>query len=61
MILQGDLFYYGEGEPFPPSGRETMNRYFSRWLADHGFAPKAVYGVHDAGAAGPAALALAAR
>ncbi len=61
LILQGDLFYYGEGDPFPPSGRETMNRFFSRWLAARDFAPKAVYGVHYAGAAGPAALALAAR
>jgi glyoxylase-like metal-dependent hydrolase (beta-lactamase superfamily II) len=61
LLLQGDLFYYSEGDPFPPSGRETMNRFFSRWLASNGFAPRAVYGVHYAGAAGPEAFAISAR
>ena len=61
ILLQGDLFYYEEGAPFPPSGRETMNRFFSRWLETHGLAPHAVYGVHYAGAASPETLARAAR
>jgi len=61
VILEGDLFYYAEGEPFPPSGRETMNRFFARWLAAHGLAPKAIYGVHYQGAAGPEALERAGR
>jgi hypothetical protein len=38
-----------------------MNRFFARWLDAHGLAPKAIYGVHYAGAAGPEALARAAR
>ena len=61
VLIQGDLFYYEEGAPFPPSGRETMNRFFARWLETHGLAPRAVYGVHYAGAAGPEALSRAAR
>ena len=59
VLLEGDLFYYEEGAPFPPSGRETMNRFFARWLEAHGLAPRAVYGVHYPGAAGPQALAKA--
>jgi hypothetical protein len=61
IAIEGDLFYYEEGAPFPPSGRETMNRFFARWLETHNLAPRAVYGVHYAGAAGPEALARAAR
>ena len=61
LVLQGDLFYYREGDRFPPPGRETMNRFFSKWLADHQMEPKAVYGVHGAGAAGTEALARAVR
>jgi glyoxylase-like metal-dependent hydrolase (beta-lactamase superfamily II) len=61
VLIQGDLFYYEESAPFPPSGRETMNRFFARWLETRGLAPRAVYGVHYPGAAGPEALARAAR
>jgi glyoxylase-like metal-dependent hydrolase (beta-lactamase superfamily II) len=61
VLIQGDLFYYEEGAPFPPSGRETMNRFFARWLETHGLAPRSVYGVHYPGAAGLEALARAAR
>ena len=61
IVLQGDLFYYEEGAPFPPSGRQTMNRFFAHWLAAHGFKPKAIYGVHYRGAAGQEALAIASR
>ncbi len=61
LVFQGDLFYYEEGEPFPPSGREKMNRFFAGWLASRGLSPKAVYGVHGQGAAPPEALALALR
>jgi glyoxylase-like metal-dependent hydrolase (beta-lactamase superfamily II) len=56
VLFQGDLFYYGKGDPFPPSGRQTMNRFFARWLEAHGIAPRAIYGVHNAGAAGPQRL-----
>jgi glyoxylase-like metal-dependent hydrolase (beta-lactamase superfamily II) len=58
LVFQGDLFYFEEGEPFPPSGRERMNHFFAGWLAAHGLSPKAVYGVHGQGAAPPEALAL---
>jgi hypothetical protein len=34
-MLQRDLFYYREGNRFPPPGRETMNRFFLKGLADH--------------------------
>jgi glyoxylase-like metal-dependent hydrolase (beta-lactamase superfamily II) len=61
IIFQGDLYYYNAGMPFPPSGRDAMNRFFSRWLRDRGIAPVAVYGVHSSGAAGPEALAISAR
>jgi glyoxylase-like metal-dependent hydrolase (beta-lactamase superfamily II) len=59
LVLQGDLFYYQEDARFPIPGREIMNRFFARWLSAHGFAPKAIYGIHFAGAAGPEALARA--
>ncbi len=36
-----------------------MNRFFARWLEVRGLVPRAVYGVHYAGAAGPEALAAA--
>ena len=61
IVFEGDLFYYEEGSPFPPSGRETMNRFFARWLAEHALSPRAIYGVHGVGAAGPEALARALR
>jgi glyoxylase-like metal-dependent hydrolase (beta-lactamase superfamily II) len=50
ILFQGDLFYYTEGAPFPPPGRETMNRCFSRFLRENGIEPEAIYGVHDRGA-----------
>jgi glyoxylase-like metal-dependent hydrolase (beta-lactamase superfamily II) len=56
LLFEGDLFYYDEGEPFPPSGRNTMNRFFARWLQGHGIRPGAIYGVHNEGAAGPERL-----
>ncbi len=59
IVFQGDLFYYAEGAPFPPSGRATMNIFFASWLDSAGIRPAAVYGVHNRGAAGPAALARA--
>ncbi len=59
IIFQGDLFYYSEGEVFPPSGRATMNRFFAEWLRKLGMQPVAVYGVHNTGAAGAALLELA--
>ena len=52
IVLQGDLFYYEEGGPFPPAGRYTMNHFFASWLVAHQLAPKAIYGVHASGAAG---------
>ena len=52
VVFQGDLFYFDDGAPFPPAGRETMNRYFARWLRDHGHTPRAIFGVHGHGAAG---------
>jgi glyoxylase-like metal-dependent hydrolase (beta-lactamase superfamily II) len=61
LLFQGDLFYYEEGEPFPPSGREIIDRFFAGWLSARGLSPKAVYGVHYTGAAPPEALALAGR
>lgn len=57
IMFQGDLFYYGEDTPFPPPGRAAMNRFFATWLEARGIQPAAVYGVHNVGAAGPAALA----
>jgi glyoxylase-like metal-dependent hydrolase (beta-lactamase superfamily II) len=56
VLLNGDLFYFEEGSPFPPSGRETMNRFFARWPSANKLEPKAIYGVHYEGAAGAAAL-----
>jgi len=61
LLLQGDLFYYEEGSPFPLPGRETMDRFFARWLAEHRLEPRVIYGVHYAGAAGAEALARALR
>jgi hypothetical protein len=51
ILFQGDLFYYSEGGGFPPSGRETMNRFFAEHLRDNGIEPEAIYGVHNSGAA----------
>lgn len=61
ILFQGDLFYYEEGEPFPPSGRATMNRFFAGWLRAHQIEPRGIYGVHSASVAGPAQLAEALR
>ena len=61
ILIQGDLFYYQEGDAFPPSGRETMTAYFSRWLQEHGIEAVAIYGVHNDGAAGAAHVAQAAK
>jgi glyoxylase-like metal-dependent hydrolase (beta-lactamase superfamily II) len=61
ILFQGDLFYYSEGEPFPPSGRETMNRFFARFLRERGIEPLAIYGVHNDGAAPPERLTDALR
>jgi hypothetical protein len=59
MVFEGDLFYYARGSAFPPSGRGTMNRFFARWLQAHHMAPRAIYGVHNYGAAGPQQVAEA--
>jgi len=56
ILFQGDLFYYSEGGAFPPSGRETMNRFFARFLDEKGLEPRAIYGVHNDGAAPPERL-----
>lgn len=56
ILLEGDLFYYEEGARFPPSGRDTMNRFFAGWLAKNGLSPRAIYGVHYRGAAGAEAI-----
>ena len=61
VVFQGDLFYYAIGQPFPPSGRAAINRFFAEWLQKQALEPDAVYGVHSAGAAGPALLELALR
>lgn len=61
ILIQGDLFYYQEGDAFPPPGRETMTAYFSRWLQERGIEPVAIYGVHNDGAAGAAHVAQAAK
>lgn len=60
IVLDGDLFYFDEGHPFPPSGREVMNRFFARWLHARGLEPERIYGVHYRGAAGREALRRAA-
>lgn len=57
IVFQGDLFYFQRGGAFPPPGRETMNRWFARWLRDHRFEPRAIYGVHNDGPAGPREIA----
>jgi glyoxylase-like metal-dependent hydrolase (beta-lactamase superfamily II) len=51
ILFQGDLFYYSEGDAFPPSGRETMNRFFAELLRGTRIEPAAIYGVHNYGAA----------
>jgi glyoxylase-like metal-dependent hydrolase (beta-lactamase superfamily II) len=56
ILFQGDLFYFDAGAPFPPSGRDTMNRFFAKWLVEHGIQPRLIYGVHNNGAAGVEAL-----
>jgi hypothetical protein len=56
ILFQGDLFYYSEGDAFPPSGRETMNRFFAGFLSEKGIEPLAIYGVHNEGAAPPERL-----
>ncbi|MFN0180001.1 MAG: MBL fold metallo-hydrolase [Gemmatimonadales bacterium] len=61
IVFQGDLFYFDPDGHFPPSGRETMTRFFARWLARQGIEPTAIYGVHYAGAAGPDAIRHAGR
>lgn len=60
ILIQGDLFYYEGGGPFPPSGRGRMNRFFARWLQARRIAPRAVYGVHSSETAGPEFLVQAA-
>jgi glyoxylase-like metal-dependent hydrolase (beta-lactamase superfamily II) len=55
IAFQGDLFYYQHGGRYPPSGREAMNAFFVRWLAERDLRPRAIYGVHNDGAA-PASL-----
>lgn len=57
VLFQGDLFYFQQGGEFPPSGRATMDRFFAGWLAAHGLAPDAIYGVHQGGAAGASEIA----
>ncbi len=52
VLFQGDLFYYSEGQAFPPAGRHVMNRSFAEWLAARDIAPRMIYGVHNRGAAG---------
>jgi glyoxylase-like metal-dependent hydrolase (beta-lactamase superfamily II) len=61
LLFQGDLFYYEQDAPFPPAGRETMDRFLAGWLTAHGLSPKGIYGVHYAGAAPPEALELSTR
>lgn len=56
IAFQGDLFYFGENDPFPPSGRGKMNVFFAEWLRKEAIAPRAIYGVHNSGAAGPDAV-----
>ena len=60
LLFQGDLFYYEEGEPFPPPGRETMKRFLSGWLRSRGLSPRVIYGTHSSAAAPPEALELSA-
>jgi glyoxylase-like metal-dependent hydrolase (beta-lactamase superfamily II) len=61
IVFQGDLYYFAMGSPFPPSGRATMNAFFAEWLANRRITPRAIYGVHNRGAAGPEALAASRR
>ena len=55
VMIQGDLFYFDAGAGFQP-GRARMNRFFAGWLRARGLRPRMLYGVHNTGAAGPAAL-----
>jgi hypothetical protein len=55
VVIQGDLFYFDAGSGFH-RGRERMNRFFAAWLLGRGIRPRLLYGVHNHGAAGPAAL-----
>jgi glyoxylase-like metal-dependent hydrolase (beta-lactamase superfamily II) len=48
VLMQGDLFYHFQGEP-PPPDRDTMNRFFSRWLRGERIEPERIYGVHNSG------------
>jgi glyoxylase-like metal-dependent hydrolase (beta-lactamase superfamily II) len=56
IAFQGDLFYYEQAGRYPPSGREAMNAFFVRWLAAKDLHPRAIYGVHNQGAASAAFL-----
>jgi hypothetical protein len=56
VMIQGDLFYFDAGAGFQ-AGRARMNRFFAGWLRARGIQPRLLYGVHNNGAAGPAALA----
>ncbi|MEW5915398.1 MAG: MBL fold metallo-hydrolase, partial [Gemmatimonadota bacterium] len=54
--FQGDLFYYDQGDADIPADRTTISVFFAKWLRAKGISPRAVYGVHSDGAAGPAIL-----
>jgi len=56
IAFQGDLFYFRENDLFPPSGRGKMNAFFADWLKREAITPRAIYGVHNSGAAGPEAV-----
>lgn len=51
----------GAGGAFPSRGRATTNAVFPIWLAGRGLAPRAVYRLHNRGAAFPAVLAASRR
>jgi hypothetical protein len=50
--FQGDLFYYEQGAADIPSDRRPISVFFARWLREKELSPRAVYGVHNFGAAG---------
>jgi glyoxylase-like metal-dependent hydrolase (beta-lactamase superfamily II) len=54
--FQGDLFYYDQGDADIPADRAPISVFFAKWLHAKGLSPRAVYGVHNDGAAGPAIL-----